>query len=279
MQLHTGLELPRRAIGSRDVVGLEEEPVGGSIHFETAGSGPPVLMIQGVGVAGRGWTPQVATLKNAFELAWFDNPGLGRSAGPPGDLARMVDAALEVLDACGWASAHIVGHSLGGVIAQKLALDHPQRVRSLALLCTFAKGSATLSFSPESMWRQLRMALGTRASRRRAFYEFVSPRKPTERAMSRLEDVFGRSLADLPSVARAQVRVLLKADHREALSALRKPTVVIGGLHDRVAPIAQTRLLAQLLRCRHHELDGGHALTVEMAAQVNTLLRLFWQAA
>lgn len=250
-----------------------------AIHYERAGRGPSVLLIQGVGVAGCGWQPQVEGLQDMFELAWFDNPGIGRSEGPPGDMARMVEAAIEVLDALDWPSAHVCGHSLGGVVAQRLAHDHPQRVRSLALLNTFAVGKATLSFSVAALWTQTRMFIGTRASRRRAFFEFVSTLPPTEENIAALEAAFGRSLADLPSAARAQLRTLVGADHRDWLSSLEQPAMVIGAEHDRPAPLAQSRMLAELLECPLHVFDTGHALPVERAEDVNGLLRAFWEDA
>lgn len=247
-----------------------------AIHFEHAGQGDPVLLIQGTGIAGCAWKPQVDGLRDRFHLAWFDNPGIGESPGPPGDMSHMVAAAVEVLDAMGWDSAHVAGHSLGGVIAQRLVLDHPSRVRSIALLSTLAQGRATLSFSPGAMWLQMRMLIGSRASRRRAFFEFVSTREPTEAHIAALETVFGRSLAALPPAARAQVRALIGADYRSELGTVEVPAVVIGGEHDKPAPIEQSRLLAELLDCPLHTFDSGHALPVERPDEVNAVLRAFW---
>ncbi|MCR9163891.1 MAG: alpha/beta fold hydrolase [Nannocystaceae bacterium] len=247
-----------------------------AVHFEHAGHGEPVLLIQGTGVAGCAWAPQVEGLRDSFELAWFDNPGVGKSPGPPGDMQHMVAAALEVLDALGWGAAHVAGHSLGGLVAQRLVLDHPDRVRSLALLNTLAQGRATLSFSPAAMWHQLRMLVGTHASRRRAFFEFVSTQAPTEANIAALEAVFGRSLAALPPAARDQVRTLIGADYRSELGSVKVPAVVIGATHDQPAPIEQSRLLAEGLGCPLHVFDGGHALPVERADEVNAVLREFW---
>ena len=249
-----------------------------AVHFESTGSGPAVLLIQGVGVAGCGWAPQVDGLRDGFSMAWFDNPGIGKSEGPPGDLERMVAAAVEVLDALGWGKAHVAGHSLGGVVAQRLALDHPERVRSLALLNTFARGSATLSFTPRAVWKQLRMLIGSQASRRRAFFEFVSEEEPTEANIARLESAFGRSLAALPAAARTQLRTLVGADHRDALRDLNLPAIVIGGIFDKPAPIEQSRLLAELLDCPLQTFESGHALPVERADEVNASLRGFWSS-
>ena len=250
-----------------------------AIHFDHAGQGEPVLLIQGTGVAGCAWKPQVEGLRDRFQLAWFDNPGIGESPGPPGDMGHMVAAAVEVLDAMGWDSAHVAGHSLGGVVAQRLVLDHPARVRSLALLSTLAQGKATLSFSPAAMWLQMRMLVGSQASRRRAFFEFVSTREPSEANIAELEAVFGRSLAALPPAARTQVRTLIGADYRSELGSVKVPAVVIGGEHDKPAPIEQSRILAELLGCPLHTFDSGHALPVERADEVNAVLRAFWDDA
>lgn len=249
------------------------------VHYQTAGTGPRVLMIQGTGVAGQGWMPQVAALQDAYTLAWFDNPGVGATPGPPGSIRDMADAAAQVLDELGWERAHVVGHSLGGVIALRLALDHPGRVRSLALLCTFARGRASLSFGPAALWRQVRMILGTVASRRRAFFELVSPRAMwgSEAGMAELERVFGRGLHELPPAAFAQVRALAGADLRPELPSLRHvPALVVTATEDRVAPLAQGPVLAHALGAELVEVTGGHAVTVQDAPRINALLRAFW---
>lgn len=246
------------------------------VHFEVAGTGPRVLLVQGTGVAGCGWSPQVEGLRRDFELAWFDNRGVGQTPGAPGDLSDMAGCALEVLDALRWDRAHVVGHSLGGVIAQRLALDHPERVASLALLCTFAQGRASLDFGPSALWRQLRMMLGSRAAKRRAFFELVSPRDRwgSEEGMAELERVFGRGLDALPPAAMAQVRVLVGADLRAELPALRGVrSLVVSATEDRVAPVAQGPVLASCLGGQFVEVPGGHAVTVQDAARVNALLR------
>ncbi|MCB9673564.1 MAG: alpha/beta fold hydrolase [Alphaproteobacteria bacterium] len=245
-----------------------------TLRFETDGSGPPVLMIQGVGVRGRGWRPQIDALREACHLAWYDNRGLGDNPGPVGTVADMARDALGVMDALGWKSAHVVGHSLGGVIAQQVAVLAPERVRSLALLCTFARGSAALSFHPASLWINARTMIGTQAMRRRAFFELVSAPgiAPTEENIALLESAFGRGLADLPPAAPQQVMALARADLRAELAGLDIPAVVASATHDRVAPVSQGPMLAEALKCRFVELDGGHAVPVQDAAAVNALL-------
>ena len=115
---------------------------GCELSYWVRGAGAPVLFIQGVGVHGSGWTPQIDALADRCQCTTFDNRGLGLSQ-PRGcaiTVEQMADDAAAVMDAVGWQSAHIVGHSLGGLVALHLALSARARVRSLSLLCTFARG-------------------------------------------------------------------------------------------------------------------------------------------
>src|SRR4051794_1987634 len=111
--------------------------LGCKLAYDVRGSGPPVLFIQGVGVHGDGWRPQVDGLAADFQCLTFDNRGMGRSL--PLDckltIEQMADDAHAVMLHYGWHSAHVVGHSVGGLVALQLALAHRSCVRSLSLLC------------------------------------------------------------------------------------------------------------------------------------------------
>ena len=125
---------------------LADSPVvehrGCALSYAVRGEGPPVLLIQGVGVHGSAWRPQVEALSARYRCLSFDNRGLGRSQprGAALSVEQMAEDAQALMDAQGWDSAHVVGHSLGGLIAQHLALSARARVRSLSLLCTFSRG-------------------------------------------------------------------------------------------------------------------------------------------
>ena len=116
---------------------------GAEIHYTADGSGPAVLLVQGVGAIGRAWRPQIDALKASYTVIAFDNRGIGESTGGDGPLSieAMAADALAVADASGASSFHLVGHSMGGIIAQQIAFAAPDRVRSLSLLCTFARGA------------------------------------------------------------------------------------------------------------------------------------------
>src|SRR5689334_22227816 len=119
------------------------ETSGARLSYVRSGEGPAVLLVQGVGIVGEGWRPQVDALKRDFTCVSFDNRGIGESTalGPHRlSVEAMADDALAIMDAERIDRFHLVGHSLGGVIAQEIALRATERVRSLSLLCTFARG-------------------------------------------------------------------------------------------------------------------------------------------
>jgi pimeloyl-ACP methyl ester carboxylesterase len=108
------------------------------IAWEERGDGHPLLLIQGLGYARWSWDPIVAPLAERYRVLWFDNRGIGESDKPEGPYtaAMMAGDALQVLDEAGVAHAHVVGASLGGMIAQELVTASPERVDKLVLCCT-----------------------------------------------------------------------------------------------------------------------------------------------
>ena len=112
------------------------------IAWERHGQGPALLLIQGLGYARWGWEPVVPGLARSFEVLTFDNRGIGESDAPAGpySAAELAADALQVLDEAGFERAHVVGTSLGGMVAQELALTHPERVGKLVLACTTPGG-------------------------------------------------------------------------------------------------------------------------------------------
>ncbi len=242
--------------------------------IQVAGSGPRVLLIQGTGIAGRAWAPQVEALQHSYRVAWYDAPGMGDRPGWAGSVAMLARDAAATMDDLGWSSAIVAGHSLGGVVAQQLAVQAPERVRGLALLCTFAQGWTSLGLWPPTALIQLRTSIGTASMRRRAFYELVThPDWPANDAnIEALERVFGRPLHALPLAAMAQVGALVRAGLRRSLSTLSMPAVVVAGEHDRLASVGQGRRLAKVLDAPLHVLDGGHALPIQQAGAVNAVL-------
>ena len=112
------------------------------IAWERHGAGAPLLLIHGLGYARWGWEPVVESLARSFDVLLLDNRGVGESDAPPGpySAADLAGDAVQVLDEAGVERAHVCGTSLGGMVAQQLALDHPERVDRLVLACTTPGG-------------------------------------------------------------------------------------------------------------------------------------------
>jgi pimeloyl-ACP methyl ester carboxylesterase len=123
------------------------------MYYEEHGSGFPLLLINGLGSDHLEWLHQVPAFAARFRVLVFDNRGTGRTEVPPGPYTtgQMADDAAAVLEALGIPRAHVLGVSLGGMIAQEVALRHPDRVDGLVLGCTGPGGELSLRPSPEAM--------------------------------------------------------------------------------------------------------------------------------
>lgn len=255
---------------------------GASIHYARAGRGPAVVLVQGAGVVGNGWRPQVEALAARFTTIVIDNRGIGASTLGDGPLAIEAMAAdtLAVMDAEGLDRCHLAGHSMGGVIAQQIALTSPGRVASLALLCTFLRGADGARLTPWMLATALRMRIGTHTMRRNAFLELVMPAgylaTVDRAALAReLQPLFGYDLAHQPPIVMRQVRALARFDASDRLATLGTiPTLVVSARHDRIAAPSSGRALAAAIPgARYVEIpDGGHAVTIQRAPAVNELL-------
>ena len=259
---------------------------GAHLHLIDQGKGDPVLWLQGLNAPAAAWAVQLAHFGQSHRSLAPDARGVGESDAPPGPYTtrQMAHDALAVLDAAGVQRAHVVGLSLGGAVAQELALLHPERVRSLALLSTFAaqapRGRALLE-----AWRALYPVV------------FADPRlrKAWElQAYSWLfTDRFWRSEANVRAALRfaatqpqqtpqgfaGQVDAALSHDTRERLPQLRVPTLVVHGELDQLSARANGEELARLIPGAELRIlpEVGHAVNLEGQRLVNPALRALWK--
>jgi aminoacrylate hydrolase len=272
--MHHGTEMPQglRTIATPD----------GELSYAVAGAGPSVLAIQGAGVIGHGWRPQVDGLSTQFRFITFDNRGIGNNRRGEGALTieRMAGDALAIIDAEGLDRVHVLGHSMGGLIAQHLALTQRERVKSLALLCTFADGARATRLSGRMLLLALRSRIGTRAMRRTGMVRMVMPSRYVREhdcaALARdLGDLFGRDLADQPPIISEQLRAMSRYTARSRLNELSGiPTLVVSARRDPIAGPALGRDIASRIGgARYIEFDAAsHALPIQLADEVNALL-------
>lgn len=255
---------------------------GVQLSYLREGAGVPVLWVQGVGLGGRAWAPQTSRLRGGYDCICIDNRGLGDSDGETAKfgIETLAEDVLRLADHLNLARFHVVGHSMGGVIAHELALRHPERVRSLVLMCTFSRGKEAVKPTWAMLKHGAATSMGTADMRRRAFARMVTPQayiaqRGVSKVIDELEAAFGRSLAHPPKVVGAQLRALSNHDAGARLAELRAiPTLVLSATHDPIAlPIYGRRLAEGIGSARFVEVpDASHALPVQLPDLVHAEL-------
>lgn len=255
---------------------------GAELGFEVRGTGPDVVFVQGVGLTGAAWSPQIDELARDHRCIALDNRGIGKSTGDTSKLSvdLMARDALALMDALKVSRAHLVGHSLGGVIVQRMALLAPERVASLTFMCTFCGGRDLSRPSARLVWLGMRSRVGTRSMRRAAFARLIMPdaylrERGEQLVITELERVFGRPLWAGPTIADVQLRALRAHDERAELHKLaRLRAIVLSGRHDPIATHACNAELARSIGAVHRVWeDASHALPIQHAGEVNATLR------
>jgi 3-oxoadipate enol-lactonase len=213
-----------------------------SIAWERTGSGAPLLLIHGLGYARWGWEPVVEPLSRSFDVLLFDNRGVGGSDAPPGPYTtgEMAGDALQVLDEAGVERAHVVGTSLGGMIAQELALAAPERVDRLVLVCTLP-GSARSFPMPAQTVRLME----ARATLREYVENSLDPDPRPELVDRILEHRVATAQPFEPWAAQAAAGAGFDAYDR--LASLATPTLVIHGDGDVVVDPRNAEPLGELI--------------------------------
>jgi len=218
------------------------------LHFEdTGGAGPPVLLIMGLGMNATGWWRTVPVLAGAgLRVLSFDNRGVGRSERVPGPytVAEMADDAVSVLDAAGVDAAHLYGISLGGMIAQEVALRHPQRVRALVLGATTAGGERLEQAAPEVVaFVRLRAQMTAEHAVWASVPINYAPRTRLEGGDRIAEDIAQRLRFPVESEYYSAQLAAANA-HDARVEQIRAPTLIVHGTEDVLIPPANGGRLA-----------------------------------
>ncbi len=224
---------------------------GVGIHYEVWGrrDRSPVLMIQGLGADSRGWALQRVPFGRRHHCVAPDNRGTGRSERPAGpyDLEQMAADAVAALDAEGIDRAHVMGASMGGVIAQIVAVRHPDRVRSLTLACTACRHH---EWRRELLaeWADAVAAHGMQAMASDGLRWLVGPR--LQRRFGMWINVLARLILSMPPEPFvAQVRAILDMtdEVRFELHTIAVPTLIITGSQDALTPVGDAEEIAELI--------------------------------
>ncbi len=240
------------------------------IYYEAVGDGEPVLWLQGVGADHRAWSVQMFHFSRRFRCILPDNRDVGRSGRATSgyDLDDMARDALSVLDSAGVERAHVVGLSMGGSIAQHVALLASERVRSLALLSSCARPDGRLR-AVTGLWPELFARLGRVMFHRQAEPWMFSPEffeHPANlRALRRYveEDEHGQE----PEAFARQAAAASAQDALVRLGEIRARTLVISGELDILVPPYLGRQLAEGIPGARFELIEGVAHSVNLERQ------------
>jgi len=224
---------------------------GVGIAWGESGDGDPMLLIHGLGYDRRGWGPAQRLLAARFRVVTFDNRGVGESDSPPGPYttAAMAADALAVLDNAGVRRAHLVGTSLGGMVAQELALSSPDRIKTLVLASTTPGGADGFPMPQRSV--ELFSAFAddpSTSNLRRIVENSLSSRTVTTRP-ELVDEIFRYRLDHRPELDgwRAQAAAGRAFSSLSALPGLRVPTLVIHGMNDNVVDYRNAHLLARAI--------------------------------
>jgi pimeloyl-ACP methyl ester carboxylesterase len=242
-----------------------------SVDYDVHGDGgPPLLMINGLGFGRWGFFKQVPGLSRHFRVVTFD---VRNARNLPHGVADFSTAAAALLDHLGIRKAHVLGTSLGGFVAQELALDRPDMVDRLVLVCTSFGGPGPEKMSPQALGAMLGLgALGAEEAARRGLAVATSEAYRAENH-EEFEEIVRWRIADSPSLAAYSQQLVAGArfDASRDVRRIFAPALVIHGSEDRYVPPSGGRALAEAIpNARLRLVEGaGHLVFVERAAEVN----------
>jgi 3-oxoadipate enol-lactonase len=240
-------------------------PDGCSLAYEVHGApdAAAIILLEGLGGDIPGWRRNIPHLASALRVIAYDFRGNGDSDEPPGPctMATFVEDTIAVLDELGVERSHVYGQSLGGMVAQELALAHPDRVRSLILACTHCGGAHMVPAPRDPVpkhepWRSL--------------YSPGFPEAHPEHLAEDLRD--GARQPRHPVGGRRQWEAMQAFDTYDRLPVIAAPTLVLHGTEDRlVAPANAEVLVSRISGAELHWLDGaGHLYHSEQADAADT---------
>ncbi|HSI00300.1 MAG TPA: alpha/beta fold hydrolase [Reyranella sp.] len=235
---------------------------GAELYYETHGSGPPLLLVPGLGGDGRWWGENVAKLAEHFTVVVHDHRGTGRStlSRTAYSVAQMADDALQLIEALGFDRVHWCGHSTGGAMGQVLAVEHPARLDKLVLSATWAKTDAFFRRLFEARALVLK-ELGPVAYQKSSGLSLNSPAwvRDHDAEMAAFEAKAHETIP-VPEIALSRIAAIVAHDQRDRLQTVRAPTLAICARDDMVTPLYFTEELVRLIpNARAWVLpDGGH---------------------
>ncbi|WCB93982.1 esterase/lipase [Baekduia alba] len=257
---------------------------GRNLFHRRSGAGEPLLLIMGMSGTHLSWgEPFIADLERDFDVVAYDHRGIGRSDPESAafSIVDLADDAVGILDALGWTSAHVLGISMGGMIAQELALSHPERIRTLTLGCTYCGGPGS-ALAPQATIEKLSAGMITshppdrELAIRNGFEVNVSAAFAAREGTYESFRAMAKALPAPVPVIMLQMQAIAQHDTSARLATLGGvPTLVIHGDEDAMLPVENGRLIASLIPGAELEvLEGvGHMFWWEQPERSAALVR------
>src|SRR5262245_58858147 len=257
------------------------------LYYEEHGQGDPLLCIMGFATDSTAWLLQTPAFAERYRTIVFDNRGVGRSSKPTGayTIHGMADDAAALLDHLKIDRAHVLGLSMGGMIAQELALRHPDRVRKLVLAATFPEPDAASEEKRKVVFTQMggtitqdgEMKIDVAAMNPLDFFQHLLPLVFTpsfiQTELPKLMQMFSGALQYGFSIEAIMGQMQAIRGHKttDRLATIKAPTMVLTGDADRLISPANSAVLARSIPgARLVEIPGGsHAFNVEMPDRFN----------
>ena len=254
------------------------------VFYEEHGSGDPVMLVNGLGADHTAWALQTNHLQESFRVVVFDNPGVGQTEGPRGPYttALFADVAVSLLRHLEIEQAHVVGASMGGLIAQQIAVRHPTAVRSLAIHCPWWTADPYTMALLRS-WQTIARMAGMPDLLRQIWLWVFTPRFYEEQPETFVE--FERQIAEDAHAQTVdafcdQAEACVTHTALEEMAEIDVPTLITVGDTDILTPPAHARALHERVRgsVLHVWPDMGHAPFWEIPDAFNRLNRDFLEA-
>jgi pimeloyl-ACP methyl ester carboxylesterase len=236
-----------------------------NINYEECGNGEPLLLIMGITAPGAAWEKHVNEYKKHFRCILLDNRGAGTSDKPPGDYTTdmMASDAVHVMDSLGMEQFHINGISMGGAIAQKIAIAHPSRVKSCVITASWAVCSNYMR-SVFEMFKTTRRTLSPADFAPMFFLWLYSAKFYEANPQAIVEGIKGNAADPSPmpkDAFESQAAACVTHDSRSRLGEIIAPVLITAGNKDIFTPIECSQYLHEHIKNSTLEIFDGYAHT------------------
>lgn len=256
---------------------------GAQIGYRRIGNGQPLLVLNGFAATSADWDPSfIDALASSNDLILLDHRGIGSStdAGKPFDIAQLASDVAHVIETLGFERTSVLGWSMGGFIAQTLALQHPDRVNKLILLST-DPGGTDADLASTTVWSQLIDTSGTPHEQARRLLSLLFPSDVAESIFRKFGDIVAAARAQLsPDLINRQAAAM-DAWHRNGvggrLREITAPVLIATGTEDVVIPPSNALKLVNALRNAWLAQfpGGGHAFMAQYPRPLADLINCF----